>query len=852
MSLAAGIGICLIALAILWLIGDGVAKLLGAHEQLPPGGRGLLGLAVALLFIDALTLFFPVRWTIWSLVPLTAWGAVTSFRRWRARETRPTLASRWRSLAPPLAALTGAFVAGAWPLLVARRVAVTALSNDDSTFYIDAADHVLRVPWLVQLPEPDGCLSNIILHGWHWRMGVPLLVAALSAATRTSSVITMALVPPLLHVFVPVGAWWLMDALEVKRTARTTWIVGLGSALSASAIFVTCQDMTSHQGSLAVFPAAVASMALAARHGGVRRLALAGVLLGLAVLLFADGASVLVLLTFAVALSLWRTPAATARRLAAVWSLGAAFAAPSFVRAALALYGTLAIRFRAPEKVFPTRGWLPRSPVDDVGTLLGIDPWPPWPAPWPLDRLGIASLVGIGGALALLLLAARELRNSPLARSMAACIGLSLLAARISGSGTYILVKALISSSAFVVPCIALGASLPRWKLSIVPAVMYAAGLFAALSFLAVPTRFQVIDGILPIEIANMLRQVPRGSVVMLDGFGSPADPVHDTQRIFRAALRQAHVPIRLGQDGGFYTLCPAPGRIEEDLPAYAVQRVSSETLSTGVERGRFGLFRLIEARLDRANQFVAAWAPTVGWLPAEKEPDGTVFRWGEHDARGMLRAYTRAPCIRVRGEVRTRVGGGRLAVNLFDLPVASAPLSTSWTPFESLPVSTPLVGQTMLFDARPDDAAPRGDHVFALRRLAIVPDAGCATFRAEDEAGAAVMYPLRLRTTRAFSFEAAPTLHCARVAAMVSHGSGRLGARAGGDVAMTWAAVGPGTTTLRSNVIHLAQPHRLEVARETSADPEDWRIESMQLEDAPCPTDLDRADAATDALPGP
>jgi hypothetical protein len=57
---------------------------------------------------------------------------------------------------------------------------------------------------------------------------------------------------------------------------------------------------------------------------------------------------------------------------------------------------------------------------------------------------------------------------------------------------------------------------------------------------------------------------------------------------------------------------------------------------------------------------------------------------------------------------------------------------------------------------------------------------------------------------------------------------------------------VGHGSTTVRSDILDLSLPHRVEIIRDAAPGEEDWRIESLGLEDAPCPTDIDRAEAAT------
>ncbi|MEI8254809.1 MAG: hypothetical protein WCJ30_03970 [Deltaproteobacteria bacterium] len=847
MSVAVGLAVCALAIGAMWLAGLCVSHLLGVRdEDLPPGAHALLGLAATLLAVDCFTVFWPVRLTAYVAAPLVAFGSVVAYRRARASFASAGVIATVRPHLPAFVALTVAFVLGAWPLFVAHRVAVATLTNDDATFYIDATDHILRVSWLTDLPEPDGCLSNMILHVWHWRMGVPLIMALLSVVTGLDPTQTMALTPPILHALVPVGAWWLLDAMGVARTPRITLTTGLLSALSASALFVGYQDMTSHQGSLAVFSAAIAAMALAAREGGARRVLLAALPLALGVLLFADGASVLLLLTIATAISCRATFARSLGRIVAVWLSAGALAIPSFVRAALALYGTLAYRVTGAERIFPNRGWLRRSLLDDLGTTVGIDPWPPWPAPWPLDLLGCATLAGLLGAVTLAALAGNTLRRSSLARALIPTVVLALVASRLWGAGGYILVKATVSASAFVLPCLALGASAPRWRVAAAPAALYTVGLASALGFMAAPAQFTARDSGEVSHFVAVLRGLPAGSVVVLDGFGAPADLLHDTQRAYRAALRAGHIPVRLGLDGGFYTHCPVTPRIAEARPLFALERRTGEVLSSGTEIERFGSYRLVRAARDRADQFVAAWAPMVGWLRVERERDGTVFRWGEREARGLLRVEGGASCIRLRGEVRTIDTAGSLDVNVFDRVVATVALRPRWTPFETQIVTTPSTEQATVFTAHVPASAGPADHIFALRYLAVAPAPSCGVFSTTTDARTPVTFPITLDAPVTLGFETPANFHCARVVATVSHGAGRLGLRATREAAMTWTTVHAGTSVARSEVTPLDRERVVHIAREADGGAPPWRIDNLALEPMRCLSDINRARAAT------
>jgi hypothetical protein len=228
-----------------------------------------------------------------------------------------------------------------------------------------------------------------------------------------------------------------------------------------------------------------------------------------------------------------------------------------------------------------------------------------------------------------------------------------------------------------------------------------------------------------------VLSRVPRGSLVALDGLGAPTDAVLDSHRAYRAALLAELVPIQPGLDGGFYVpeLCPRTERPDPLPPrAYALQRLTSETLTVGNVVANWDAFRLLEVDLGSPGGFVAAWAPTHGFMAAEREPDGRVFRWAESSARGTLQVMTNAPCVRLAGELRVLGGTARVDISVDGHPAHFDEVAETWKAFQTDPFPVEHAARVELTTKRITGAPPDAAHAVATGRLSLEPRASCGT----------------------------------------------------------------------------------------------------------------------------
>ena len=138
--------------------------------------------------------------------------------------------------------------------------------------------------------------------------------------------------------------------------------------------------------------------------------------------------------------------------------------------------------------------------------------------------------------------------------------------------------------------------------------------------------------------------------------------------------------------DGGFYRpRCQDPQR-PDPLPsnAYALQRRTAETADPRQELFAWGDFAVIEADLTR--KMTDSWR-----LGADSRldllrtrADGRVFRWAEAEASAVLRVIQKAPCARLRGELRTAQGSALVSIHQQQDQLFSGPIGSEWTKFVS------------------------------------------------------------------------------------------------------------------------------------------------------------------------
>ncbi|MEI8254811.1 MAG: hypothetical protein WCJ30_03980, partial [Deltaproteobacteria bacterium] len=272
----------------------------------------------------------------------------------------------------------------------------------------------------------------------------------------------------------------------------------------------------------------------------------------------------------------------------------------------------------------------------------------------------------------------------------------------------------------------------------------------------------------------------------------------------------------------------------------YALQRVTAETVSRGALVAAWGPFELRHARLSDPSQSLAAWTPVTGWRAAERERDGTVFRWGARRARVSLVALTSAPCVRVRGEARTLRAehAWSLLEGPSGSPIVRGVAATTWQPFESDPFTSQLDPVTLdLAVTRDEPSDPT--RVLALRHVEVVPADTCGEVAfdasATDLAGVWV-----------YRLAPGARLACARALARLAHGAGRVGIRAGDQGPVTWTPMfTPGVSWIASNVFDTRTTSRIELRREP-ADATPSPVERIRIVPASC------ANGGTAVRPGP
>jgi len=758
--------VALLAWAGTWAAGEASARVLfgpryarvGAAFRLP------LGLCTLICLLEAAGYFLPLRLGGFVVLAPIAFGAVLLGRRVRAFDT---------SALPVIAATLIGLLLGLLPVVIAGRLTAAAVTNNDATYYITVTDRLLEIPWRIDARVlPAECLRERVLKGWYWRTGTPNLMGAICALSGLSTTEAIAIATALLTSCVPATALSMARAFGLGSRSRAG-LVGALAAFSAAALFLAYQHLTGQLAAYSVFPLACAATVSAIERGGFRRLMLSAVLLGAALAFLADAGAVLVLGVAGGAIAARRRPVRALGRIAVLGALTVAVAPFTVIRAAIAGISTAGVRVGGAQPMFPQRGWLPRSLLDDLGTITGVDPWPPWPAPWPPTLQSVLAGAGALAAAALGVIALRRLpRGGPrvLAQLISAAAALSLLIV----TPRYLIGKILLMTAGFAVPICAVGAALalsrPRMRWLVVP---FAAALLMALVDLGRPSRWKVIDRVEHDALVGRLAGLPRGSLLALDGFGAPADAVLDAHRAYRAALLDGLIPLQPGLDGGFYRpRCQDPARPDQ-LPAraFALQRRSAETLTRGQELFAWGDFSVVEADLGRPDGFVAVWAPTHGWLAAEREPDGRVFRWAEREAKGTLRVIQAAPCVRLHGELRTSQGTALGSIHRDQGLLFSGHLGSEWTQFVSRPIEATAPSE-LTFRAEQQTGQPLdAAHALALRGLTAQPDWQCLTLIGLGAGGSAdrPVLPAELRNELEWEVVPAVGLRCGELVVLVA-----------------------------------------------------------------------------------
>lgn len=789
----------------------------GEERAFASASAPLIGIAVMLSAIDLASLLLPMRVGAFVLVPIVIASAVRLVRR------RSFTAS-----VGDVAAMVVVLLVAAIPLAFVGRMTVAALTNDDATFYLAAADQIFADRFLDDPPRVTQvyCLSNVELHAWLWRTGVPNLVAATSALARVPMTAALSVVTLVLSALVAPAAIGVGLAIGLSERPLVRAVVGSLVALSAAAIFVVWQHLLGQLLALSFFPLGLVALARAIARGGAHRVVLAALLLGAGMNGFADAAVVLIVAAFSL---LGFADRRGVPRLFGTAGLAMLLFGPTTWRAAWAAWGTVVVRPKEePHGLFPQRGWFTRSPLDDAAALTGVDPWPPWPAAWPsaaawLERA--ATLAAL--ALLIALVVHHRRKRGVLVCAVVSVATLALALAIIPNA--YLRAKWLLLDAAMVVPLVVVaGWTLPgRWPRAAL--IVYGAGALGASAQLARPSMFHVVDELDHDQLLTELRRIPPGSLVVLDGFGAPADVVHDEHRAYRAAHLAGLSPVQPGLDGGFYKpWCDSPAITALPEIGWALQRDGEELLSGGDVVAHFGRFTLRRARF--ATDSIGSWAPTHGWLRVEREPDGTVFRWAERDAAGTLAVFSRAHCGRLTGEVRTVSSNGLYQVSSQHRPLAEGAATPVWS---TLRTAIFTVNGPVPIELHTDVTPPDPEHALAVRKLAFVPEPSCVSAVARDDADAA--FPVAIDKPTRFTFTPAALSSCGLVVLDVeSSGSVGLEIASGNDRRFT--QVPPGTSEAKSIVLDFARVHEVTVrpvlSMGESATP---RVLRLRLVPAPC-----------------
>lgn len=755
--------------AVLLCIGEAAARCLFGDRALRVAfaTRLPLGVAVTVCLLESAGYFLPIRTAAWFLLLPAAFGF---FRLARAGSE-----FRVKNRAVFLASFVGLAV-GLVPIAIAHRFTASALTNNDGTYYVTTADWLGSVAWRSSAPSwdavpPSRCLLEWVLHEWHWRTGTPNLMAAVSALSGVSSTEALAVVTAILFACVPGAAIGVSRSVGIERGTASELVVGVVPALAASAAFLGFQHMTGHLAAQSLFLAVSGALLAAVRRGGVRRIVHAGILVAASVAFFADGAPALVVVGVAALVAGGAGFARSLGRAASV-AVASAVASPSTAyRAAYAAFNTYRFRVPTSRAVFPQRGWLPRGILDDLATLVGVDPWPPWPAAWPPTVVTAATWLGALAAVALLGKGFGSFRSGTGERRFATVLGAFVLAGAALARVDYLRGKVLLSAAALVVPLVAVGvAELSRRRgRSSVVVLPYVLAELVALAVLGDPSRWKVVDRPAHDRLVPELSRLPAGSLVAFDGLGAPSDSVLDTQRAYRAALLADLRPIQPGLDGGFYVPSCPDVRRPDPLPgrAYALQRTTSETLTRGAVLADFPPFRLLEVDLGKPASFVAAWAPTHGWLPVEREPGGRIFRWAEWQAKGTLHVVARAPCARLRGQMRVVRGTVRVDLRAGADSIHVGTVSPEWTDFETSSFAAESAVEIALETSQATSEPPDAAHGLALSRLEVEPVLRCGEVLVRGGAGPAT-FPLEFDEAMELVVRPAGASECSRISVLV------------------------------------------------------------------------------------
>jgi hypothetical protein len=835
--IAVGLVVTLVAWAVLWLIGEACARLVFGtrYASIATATRLPLGLAATICFLEAAGYFLPIRIAAWLLLAPAAYGAVLvrrGFHRSGGSLRRVVVASSLLALA-----------VGLMPIAIARRFTAAALTNNDSTYYITAADYLVNVRWAVNYGDaiPDHlCLIERVLHGWNWRTGTPNLMATVSTLSGVGSPEALSVVTALLFACVPPAVIGIVHNLGVATRGARGLLVGAIAACSASAAFLGYQHMTGHLAACSLFPLGCAALLGAVRLGSVRRYLHAALFFGAGVAAFADGSAVLVLITVAVLAANVRRLSRALFRLTLVGAATALVVPFTFYRALWAAKGTLVRASRPSEVLFPQRGWLSRSALDDLATLMGVDPWPPWPGAWPPNtQTLVVWAAGIAGAV-LLGFGAGKLRARLGEHRVATLIGGTVLLAVSLLEVRYLSGKVLLMGAAFALPLAAAGAvtALDRRRVGfLVP--LFVLGELLALGQLVLPARWKVVDRPAHDALVSELARLPGGSLIAFDGLGAPADQVLDAQRAHRAALLAHLKPVQPGLDGGFYLPRCATARRPNPMPAvgFALQRTSSENVTRGKELAAWDGFRLLEVDLGNPNGFIAAWAPTHGFMAAEREPAGRVFRWAEWQAKGTLQVIASAPCARLKGELRVVNGTAAVAIKVEDDLVFTGQLAAEWTGFTTRPfdIGEPRVvsfGITQASAAPPDPA-----HAVALSNLSIEPLWRCGTVFRLGSAQQPATLPIEFETGVELSVDPPAAAQCSEISVLVVGERGATFRMSVDGGPPGWHYLGsPPIATAVAPVIESARTRRLSLSRAGGSPGQRWQLLDVVLMPRRCP----------------